>query len=159
MGGETAAELPCEGIGRHRLHYHWLFYSGARVMGYRGRKSRAAEQWELLYRTPYTVMVGGRLRGIRETRKLTQRQALARTRRPNGGTYSQGFLSRIEAGYANAPLYAYVHLSKAYELEPGRILGSDEAQKPITEAEMTVVKFLRRARISPDEALARLARR
>jgi transcriptional regulator with XRE-family HTH domain len=102
-------------------------------------------------------MVGARLRRVREGRKLTQRQALRRVRRPNGGTYSQGFLSRLEAGYANAPLYAYVHLAEAYELEPGRILGSDETQKPITEAEMTVVRFLRRTRISPDEALARLA--
>lgn len=128
-------------------------------MNSRRRKPSGPDQWELLYRTPYTVMVGGRLRRVRETLKLTQEQALARARRPNGRTYSQGFLSRIEAGYANPPLYAYVHLAEAYELEPGRILGSDEAQKPITEAEMTVLKFLRRARISPDEALVRLARR
>jgi hypothetical protein len=64
----------------------------------------------------------------------------------------------METGYANSPLYAYVHLAEAYELEPGRVLGSDEAQKPITEAEMTLVRVMRRAGIAPDEAIARLAR-
>ena len=125
----------------------------------RGREPSEPERWERLYRTPYTVMVGGRLRRVRETRGLTQEQALDLARRPNGRPYSQGFLSRIEAGYANPPLYAYVHLAEAYELDPGRILGSDETQKPISEPEMTVVKFLRRAGMSPDEALVRLARR
>jgi transcriptional regulator with XRE-family HTH domain len=127
-------------------------------MDSRDREVRLS-QWERLYRTPYTVMVGRRLRQVREKRKLTQTEALDRAPRPNGRVYSQGFLSRIEAGYANPPLYAYVHLAEAYALDPGRVMGSDEAQKPISEAEMTLIRFLRRSRISPDEALVRLTRR
>jgi hypothetical protein len=37
-------------------------------------------------------------------------------------------------------------------------MGSDEAQKPISEAEMTLIRYLRRVGVSPDEAIARLAR-
>ena len=36
-------------------------------------------------------------------------------------------------------------------MEPGN------AQKPITEVEMTLVRFMRRIGIEPDEAIARLA--
>jgi len=103
-------------------------------------------------------MVGQRLKRLRQLRGWSQRQALERVRRPRGGTYSQGFLSRVEKGYASAPLYAYVHLATAFEVEPGRLMGSDETQKPITEAEMTMVRVLRKLGISPDAALARLAR-
>jgi hypothetical protein len=67
-------------------------------------------------------------------------------------------LSRIEKGYANSPLYAYMHLADALELYPGRLLGSDGTQKPISEAEMTLVRFLPRVGIEPDAAIARLAR-
>jgi hypothetical protein len=37
-------------------------------------------------------------------------------------------------------------------------MGSDETQKPLSEAEMTLVRFTRRVGIKPDEAIARLAR-
>ena len=123
----------------------------------RHRDLQSSRRWELMYRTPYTLMVGARLRRLRKARGLTQYQALQHVRRPRGGTYTQGFLSRIEAGYANSPLYAYVELAESYELEPGRLMGSDEAQKPITESEMLLVRFLRRTGMAPDEALARLA--
>ncbi len=112
-----------------------------------------------MYRTPYTEMVGARLRRLRQARGLTQMQARQRVRRPRGGTYSQGFMSRVEKGYANAPLYAYVHLAEAYEIEPGRLMGSDETQKPITEAEMTLIRFLRRVGVTPDAVLERVVRR
>jgi hypothetical protein len=68
-------------------------------------------------------------------------------------------LSRIEAGYANAPLYVYIHLAEAYELDPGRLMGPEEAEKPIGEAEIALIKFLRRLGIAPDEAMARVAKR
>jgi hypothetical protein len=73
------------------------------------------------------------------------------------GPYSQGLLSRLEKGYANSPLYVYIHFAEVYEVDSGRLMGSDDAQKPITEAEMTLVRFLRRAQIKPDDAIARLA--
>jgi transcriptional regulator with XRE-family HTH domain len=76
-----------------------------------------------------------------------------------GATYSKELLSQIEKGYANSPLYVYVHLAVALDIEPGRLMGSDETQKPITEAEMTLIRVLRRAAIRPDEAIASLTAR
>ncbi len=116
------------------------------------------ERWEYFYRTPFSEMIGGRLRRLRLARGLSQNAARHGVRRPNGGAYSQGLLSRLEKGYANSPLYVYIHFAEVYDVDPGRLMGTDEAQKPISEAEMTLVRVLRRARISPDEAIARLAR-
>jgi transcriptional regulator with XRE-family HTH domain len=125
-------------VGRHRLRYHWLYNSGRVV------KSTSYEE-------------GARLLRARTSRGLTQGGLLERVERPRGGTYSRGLLSRIEKGYANSPLYVYMHIAAALELDPGRLMGSDETQKPISEAEMTMVRFLRLAGIKPDEAIARLA--
>jgi hypothetical protein len=91
-------------------------------------------------------------------RRQTQAQALERVRRPNGRGYSPAFLSRIEAGYANSPLYAYIHLAEGYDLDVARLLGPEEAEKPVGDAEMTLIRFLSRLGITPDEAMARLAR-
>jgi transcriptional regulator with XRE-family HTH domain len=102
-------------------------------------------------------MIGARIRRVRLGRDLTQAALLREVERPRGGTYSSGLLSRIEKGHANSPLYVYMHLADALELEPGRLMGSDETQKPISEAEMTMIRFLRRVGIRPDEAIARLA--
>ncbi|MGH2955702.1 MAG: hypothetical protein ACRDL6_01745 [Solirubrobacterales bacterium] len=84
---------------------------------------------------------------------------MERVRRPNGQRYSPAFLSRIEAGYANSPLYAYIHLAEGYDLDVARVLGHEEPEKPVGEAEMTLIRFLRRLGITPDEAMAGLARR
>jgi transcriptional regulator with XRE-family HTH domain len=116
------------------------------------------ERWDLHYRTPYTEMIGARLKRLRLARGLTQHAARHSVRRPTGRAYSQGLISRIEKGYANSPLYVYLHFSDAYDVEPGRLMGSEDAQKPITEAEMTLVRFLRQARVKPHDAIVRLAR-
>lgn len=118
------------------------------------------ERWERLHKTGYTLMIGRRLKRIREGRHLTQQKVADNTRKPRGnGFYSQGMLSRLEAGYANAPLYAYIDFANFYELDPARVMGPEDAEKPVDEAEMTLIKFLRRTGISVDEAIARLARR
>jgi transcriptional regulator with XRE-family HTH domain len=116
------------------------------------------ERPEYFFRTPYTELVGLRLKRLRESKGLTQHAARHRVRRPNGAPYSQGLLSRLEKGYGNSPLYVYLHFAEVYGVDPGRVMGSDEAQKPISEAEMTLVRYLRRVGIVPDEAIARLAR-
>ena len=133
LGGEGRAPRTKFGIGRHRLRYHFSFY-GRDAMTERGEA--LPERWELLYRTAYSGMLGARLRRIREGRHLTQGQALRLVKRPppSKRTYSQGFLSRIEAGYANSPLYAYIHLAEAYKIDPGRLMGPEEAEKPVGEA-------------------------
>jgi transcriptional regulator with XRE-family HTH domain len=157
-----ARRRPCalvNGIGRHRLHYHWLFNKGSRVLSPRFDELGGEGRWEMLYRTSYSLMVGRRLKRIREGRGLTQGQALGNVRRPNGKGYSQGSLSRIEAGYANSPLYAYMHLADGYGLDPARVLGPEEAERKVSEAEATLIKSLRRLGIGPDEAIARVLRR
>jgi len=152
-------------MGRHRLKYHWVFNNEAnwetpylkRQTVHLGPKERAWLDWERRYRTAYSMMVGDRIKRARLSRGLTQNQLTQRVHRPVRGRYSQGFISRLEKGYAGSPLYAYIHMAQALDLEPGRLLGSDEAQKPISESEMTLVRFLRRAGIPPDEAIASLA--
>jgi len=143
-------------MGRHRLDYHWLYNSGRAVKASSFADVDELQRWETFYRTPYSEMVGARIRRVRRAHELSQRMVLDRVERPRGGTYSTGLLSRIEKGYANSPLYVYLHLAAALDLEAGRLLGSDETQKPITEAEMTLVRLLRRKGIAPDEAIASL---
>lgn len=145
-------------MGRHRLDYHWLYNSGRQVKSSSFEEIETLNRWELFYRTSYSEMIGARVRRARTSRRLTQRRLLEGVERPRGGTYSPGLLSRIENGYANSPLYVYIHIAAALDIDPGRLMGSDEAQKPISEAEMTLIRFLRRAEIKPDEAIARLAR-
>ena len=144
-------------MGRHRLRYHWLWNSGRQVKSTSYEEIETLNRWELFYRTPYSQMVGARARRARTGRGLTQGALVEKIERPRGGYYSRGLLSRIEKGYANSPLYVYMHIAEALELEPGRLMGSDETQKPINEAEMTLIRFLRRTGIKPDEALAILA--
>jgi transcriptional regulator with XRE-family HTH domain len=143
-------------VGRHRLDYHWL-YNTRPVKSSSYEEIETLNRWELFYSTPYSQMVGARMRRARMRRDLTQGMLLRQVERPRGGSYSNGLLSRIEKGYANSPLYVYMHLAAALDLDPGRLMGSDDTQKPITEAEMTLVRFLRRTGVKPDEAIARLA--
>ncbi len=112
----------------------------------------------MLHRTAYSYMLGLRLKRLREGRGLSQAHVGRATRRPNGSFYSQGFVSRIEGGYANAPLHAYTDLADFYEIDAARLMGPAETEKPVGDAEMTLLRFLRRLGISPDEAMARLAR-
>ena len=53
----------------------------------------------------------------------------------------------------------YLAIADVLEVEPGRLLGPDDAQLDVSGGEMTLVRFLRRAGISPDAALATLADR
>ncbi len=117
------------------------------------------ESWENLLKTEYTELVGVRIRRLRASRGWTQMETVRRIQRPRGGTYSPALLSRVENGYANPPLYVYLHVAEVFDLDPGRLLGTEEAQKHITEAEMTLVRFLRRAGMTPDEAITALAAR
>jgi len=152
--GETEAVDAHVPIGRHRLRYYPYFLRTP--MSDRGEPLKST--WETLYKTAYTINLGWRLRRIREGRHLTQGQVISRASRPNGRGYSQALLSRIEAGYANAPLYVYVHLAEVYDLDPGRLMGPEESDKPVGEAELALIDFLRRLGIRPAEAMAHLAR-
>ena len=79
-------------------------------------------------------------------------------RKPEGGCYSGGYFSRLERGWSSASLFAYIGIAEALDVGPGRLLGSDDAHKAVSDAEKTLVLFLREAGVAPHEAIARLAR-
>jgi transcriptional regulator with XRE-family HTH domain len=139
-------------MGRNRTRVSALQtgYAGAR--GYRGGR------WPESYLCEWGIIVGDRIRRLRKRHDLTLVRLAQLVEKPEGGEYSAGYFSRLERGWAFAPLYAYVLIAEAFELDPGRLLGSDEAQKPITDAEMTLVRFTRRMGMTPDAAIALLAR-
>jgi transcriptional regulator with XRE-family HTH domain len=78
---------------------------------------------------------------------------------PSGEGYSTGYLSKLERGFANPPLYVYLAIAVALGVEPGRLLGSDDALGEVSDAELTLIRALRAAAIEPYEALARLVER
>ena len=84
-------------------------------------------------------------------------QLAGATERPAGGSLSPGHLSRIERGWANAPLSTYLAIAAALEVAPWRLLGPEEVQKEVTDAELTLIQFLRETRLAPHEALTVLA--
>lgn len=121
--------------------------------GYRG-----GPRWSDAYHCEWSTVVGDRVRRLRNARGLSLAALADLVHKPEGGYYSAGYFSRLERGWASAPLYVYLGIAAALEVEPGRLLGSDDAQKPITEAEMTLVRFLRGTDLAPHEVLMRLAR-
>lgn len=67
-----------------------------------------------------------------------------------------GYFSRIERGWASAPLYTYLAIADVLELQPGVLLGPDEAQRRTSGAEEVLLGLLRRKGISAEDAIARL---
>ena len=146
--------LPCRDVGRHRVRYSVL---GPRPAIYRDDRLRPLPSTdEMLAKTDYTELVGLRVRRLRQARGWTQRELLARVTGPRGGRYSSGLLSRVENGYANPPLFVYVHAAEALGVEPEVLMGPEELQRPVGEAELTLLRYLRLAEIQPHEALARI---
>jgi len=47
-------------------------------------------------------------------------------------------------------------VADALDVEPGRLLGPDEAQREVSGAEMALVDLVRRLGLSPAEAIVRL---
>lgn len=111
----------------------------------------------MLAKTDYTELVGLRVRRLRQARGWTQRELLARIQRPRGGRYSSGLLSRLENGYANPPMFVYLHVAEALGLEPEVLMGPEDLQRPVADAELTLLRYLRAVGMEPHEALARLA--
>jgi len=121
--------------------------------GYRG-----GPRWSDAYHCEWSTVVGDRVRRLRNARGLSLAALADLVYKPEGGNYSAGYFSRLERGWASAPMYVYLGIAAVLEVEAGRLLGSDDAQKPITEAEMTLVRFLRGADLPPHEVLMRIAR-
>lgn len=131
-------------VARHRLRVPSL------------ERGRGAPRWNDPEYTEWSAMVGDRVRRLRLARDLTLVQLAAIVERAAHGSYSPGYLSRLERGYATAPLRAYLEIAVALEVAPGRLLGSDELEREVSEAEMTLISLIRRLELAPDEAIARL---
>jgi transcriptional regulator with XRE-family HTH domain len=129
-------------MGRHRV----ALYPGA----------TPGPQWHHRYRLEWGQVVGARIRRLRESRGLFLRDVAATILRSDGQPYSASFMSRLEIGYATPPLWVYIALAEHFEIEPGVLLGREEVARPCTDAELTLLRVLRRLRIDPDDAIARL---
>ncbi len=134
-------------MGRHKI------YVGGIGSGYKG-----GPRWADPYHCEWSTVVGDRVRRARRDRDLTLINLARSVHKPEGGHYSPGYISRLERGWASAPLYVYLAIGDVLDLEPGRLLGPDDAQTEATGAEMTLVRFLRETDMAPHEALAQLAR-
>ncbi|HYY73927.1 MAG TPA: hypothetical protein VE662_03825, partial [Solirubrobacterales bacterium] len=120
--------------------------------GYRG-----AAPWADPYHCEWGVVVGDRIRRLRRDREMTLHDLSQEVDKPDGGHYTPGFFSRLERGWASGPLVTYVGIAEVFGIEPGRLIGPDDAQLEVSESEMTLVRVLRRMGMRPDEAIARLA--
>jgi transcriptional regulator with XRE-family HTH domain len=109
------------------------------------------------YWCDWGVVVGNRIRRLRQARDMVLNDLCQVVDKPDGGRYTPGFFSRLERGWASGPLATYVNVADAFEVEPGRLLGPDDVQREVTEAEMTLLSVLRRMGLRPDEVIARLA--
>jgi hypothetical protein len=118
----------------------------------------AGPEWSRRYRCEWGEVVGGRVRRLRTAQGMSLVQVADSFQRPDGGHYSPGFLSRLERGWASPPLWVYVVLAERFGVEPGRLLGPDHVATEVSEAELTLLRLLRRLRIEADEAIVRLIR-
>lgn len=50
----------------------------------------------------------------------------------------------------------YILIARHFDVAPGELLGSEGVERPITDAELTMVRVVRNLRLTPDEAIARL---
>jgi len=118
---------------------------------------REQPRWYRNYHTEWSGVVGDRIRRLRRGRDLTLQNLADKVERPDGGRYSISYYSRLERGSSSPPLYVYLAIAECFDLHPGRLLGPDDAERDATAEEMVLIRFLRRTRVSPDDALARLA--
>jgi transcriptional regulator with XRE-family HTH domain len=152
-------------MGRHRLNYSIV--NDARRLALDGRGRPIPATPEMLLSTEYSKMVGRRIRHLRRGFEWTQAQVLDLVTNPRGGRYSVGLLSRMERGWANPPLYAYIHIAEALGIDPAELMGPragdagesveverDPAQP--SEAERMLLGALREAGITPEVAVARI---
>ena len=104
----------------------------------------------------WATVVGDRIRRMRLARGWRLVDLSDAVRRPDGNYWSAGFYSKLERGWASAPLYAYLAIAAVFDVDAGRLLGADSAMLDASEAELTLIMTLRKLEIAPHEALAEL---
>jgi len=82
---------------------------------------------------------------------------LARRVPKPGGTYFSGsYFSRLERGWAHAPLYVYLLAARALEVDQWELFAADDVRHDPRPGELVLLRVLREARISAEEALVRI---
>ena len=94
---------------------------------------------------------------LRQNADLYIHQVAADLRRADGRPYSTSFVSRLERGWASPPLYVYCLLAARFEVAPGELLGTEGVERTVSDAELTLVRVVRRLGLAPEDAIALLA--
>jgi transcriptional regulator with XRE-family HTH domain len=108
------------------------------------------------YHCEWGVIVGDRIRRLRRDREMTLSDVCHAVPKPDGGSFTPGFFSRLERGWSSGALVTYAAVAAAFDVEPGRLLGPDDAQCEVSEAEMTLIRVLRQTDLAPHEAILRV---
>lgn len=117
---------------------------------------QAGPAWGTRYRMEWAEVVGRRVRALRRQRDMTIIELAGEIERADGRPYSPSFVSRLERGWASPPLFAYIVLARLFDVAPGELLGSEGVERPITDAELTLVRVARNLRVPPEAAIVRL---
>lgn len=117
---------------------------------------QAGPAWATRYRMHWAEVVGRRVRSLRLQRSMTIIELADEILRADGRPYSPSFVSRLERGWASPPLFAYITLARLFDVAPGELLGSEGVERPITDAELTLVRVVRNLGIAPEQAIVRL---
>ncbi len=117
---------------------------------------QAGPAWGSRYRMEWAQVVGRRVRALRQQREMTIHELAQEIERADGRPYSASFVSRLERGWASPPLFAYIVLARHFDVAPGELLGSEGVERPISDAELTMVRVVRNLLLSPEEAIVRL---
>lgn len=103
------------------------------------------------------VVVGDRIRRLRHDRGVRLLDLARTVPKPGGDGYSPSHLSRLERGWAHAPLYVYLRIASALDVDPWGLFAQDEVGREPSAGELVLLRFLRHAGIPAEEALARIA--
>jgi len=76
--------------------------------------------------------------------------------RADGKPYSPSFVSRLERGWASAPLWSYITIARRFGVPPGKLLGEDGLEGPASESELTLIRVIRQLNLTPEDVLAML---
>ena len=116
----------------------------------------AGPAWASRYRSEWGMVVGRRIRTLRQREELRISDLAAKIWRADGKPYSASFVSRVERGWGSAPLHTYISFARIFGVPPGKLLGEDGLEGPASEAELTLIRVIRRLNLAPEEVLAML---
>jgi transcriptional regulator with XRE-family HTH domain len=112
--------------------------------------------WSKWYRLEWGEVVGHRIRRLRQARGWKIRDLQERVAKPQGGSYSGGYFSRVERGWTSPPMYVYIRIAEALEIPPGQLLGVEEFDREYSREQVLLLEVVERLGLAPDEAIARL---